>query len=213
MQRGISIAAGWLSGFLEDLVDREWDSFKRKEYWAHGGEQQRDRQERVADWCAATLPGDLVEIGCYTGGMTVRLAQVARRYGRQVLAIDPWQPGTQDCRGGEYEIFLQNIEPYQDVVHVLRLPSQHETVRSTVKSHDLCFASVDGLHTYEATLQDILNVAHADVIAVDDVLWNTGVRSAFVEGAQRTGKVPMYMVLCREGYLLSDDALGRCLSI
>lgn len=211
MQRRLSIAAGWLTGFLENLTDREWDSFKREEYWAHGGEQQRERLERVADWCAASTPGYLVEIGCYTGGMTIRLAKIAKRYGRRVIAVDPWEPGTQDCKGGEYEEFLKNIEPYQDVVDVIRLPSQHEQAQAVMKERTLCFAYVDGLHTYEAALPDILSTAHAGVIAVDDVLWNAEVRSAFIEGAQKTGKTPVHMVLCREGYLFSDDALERCI--
>ena len=205
MQRRLSVAVGWLTGFLEDLTDQEWDSFKRAEYWAHGCVQQRERQERVADLAAALMPGDLVEIGCYTGGMTVRLAKIARRYGRQVLAIDPWKVGTQDCQGGEYEEFLTNIEPYQDIVRVIRQSSQTKSAQKIMKSYDLCFAFVDGLHRYEAALPDILSVTHAGVIAVDDILWNAGVRSAFIEGAQRTDKVPAHMILWREGYLFSGQ--------
>lgn len=212
MQRGLSIAAWWLTELLEDLTDDEWKSFKRKEYWVHGGEQQRERLERVADWCAAMMPGDLVEIGCYTGGTTVRLAKVARRYGRRVLAVDPWQSGVQECKDGDYERFLENIKPYQDVVDVLRLPSQHERVQAATKDRGLCFAFVDGLHTCEAALGDILSVAHAQVIAVDDMLYHAGIRSAFICGARKTQHVPAHLMLCREGYLFSDEILRNCLS-
>jgi hypothetical protein len=212
MQRGLSIAAGWLSRFVEDLTEHEWKTFERKEYWAHGGEQQRDRLEKVAGWCAASFPGDLVEIGCYTGGTTVRLAKIAQRHGRRVLAVDPWTTGVQECQAGDYERFLKNVEPYWDVVDVLRLPSQHEQARAEMKNRALCFAFVDGLHTGPAALGDILSVAHASVIAVDDMLYHTEIRSAFMHSAQQMSKTPAHLILCREGYLFSDDALGRCLS-
>jgi predicted O-methyltransferase YrrM len=172
--------------------------------WAQGSLQQPDRLEAVADWCAASWPGDLAEIGCYTGGTTRRLAMVAQRYGRRVVTVDPWETGTQNCKGGEYEKFLRNIADWQDLVDVVRLPSQNLTAVGLLKTRDLCFAYLDGLHTYEALLGDILTVAHcAGVIAVDDIKWRPDdLRRAFYDGAEQTGREAWWHPPCREGYLL-----------
>jgi hypothetical protein len=72
-----------------------------------GAVRQRDRLSWVAEWRARTYPGDFVEIGAYMGETTVRLAQVAQAYGRRVIVVDPWQVGTQNCEGHEYDIFPQ----------------------------------------------------------------------------------------------------------
>jgi hypothetical protein len=209
MSKKLSAAARRLVGYLEGLSD-EWDTFESEKYWVHGGTRQRDRLEKVAEWCAATWPGDLVEIGCLTGAMTVRLARIAARHGRRVIAVDPWTPGIQECKDGDYERFLANIKPHRDRVDVMRLPSQNEEVKAIVKKRELCFTLIDGLHTGEAVSSDILTVAHAQIIAVDEVLHNAKIRSAFVQGARQTGKTPVNLVLWREGYLVSNAALkGR----
>ena len=44
-----------------------------------------------------------------------------------------------------------------------------------IKSINICFASVDGLHTKEACYSDIMSVSHCSgVIAVDDVINSKG---------------------------------------
>jgi hypothetical protein len=168
-----------------------------------GSVQQRDRLEAVAAWCASNCPGDLVEIGCMNGSTTVRLARVAQAHGRRVLAVDPWLTGTQDCRGGEYENFMQVTVPYRDIVDVVRLPSQEPEAVRRIQERAVCFGFVDGLHTYDACLGDILALAHAAVIAVDDVNWRPDdLRLAFWDGAQKLGRALYWHPLCREGYIL-----------
>ena len=209
MAKKLSSAARRMIGFLEELSD-EWDTFGDDRYWVYGGAQQRDRLEKVADWCAMTWPGDLVEIGCLTGAMTIRLAKIAKCHDKRLIAIDPWISGVQECKAGDYKRFLKNVEPFRDVIDVVRLSSQDERAMSIGKARKLCFAYVDGMHTYEAASSDILSVAHAQIIAVDDLLHNAGIRRAFVQGARQTGKSPVNLVLWREGYLISNVALkGR----
>jgi len=38
------------------------------------------------------LPGDLIEIGAFMGGGTVKLAKLARKYGRKVYVVDMFEP-------------------------------------------------------------------------------------------------------------------------
>jgi len=74
-----------LSRIIERLTDRETGAGTP---WGLGS-QQGDRIKAVADYCALTWPGDLLEIGCYVGSTTRLLAGVARERGRQMMAVDP----------------------------------------------------------------------------------------------------------------------------
>ena len=125
-----------------------------------GAQNQKKRLIAAADFCASRWNGDFIEIGCYLGNITSALAKVAKTHGRKVIALDPWEPGTQNISGNEYEIFLKNIEPFKDVVEIIRMSSLDKEAISQIKNRELCFAFVDGLHTYRACLSDIKTVSH-----------------------------------------------------
>ncbi|MGK7922409.1 MAG: class I SAM-dependent methyltransferase [Trichodesmium sp.] len=168
-----------------------------------GSFHQRQRVAKVAEYCVQTWDGDLIEIGCFQGETTKLLAEVAQKYNRRLMAVDPWAIGTQNCQGGEYETFLKNIEPYKANVDIVRLSSLDKKAIELIKNRELCFAFVDGLHTYDACLSDIKTVAHYQgVIAVDNILWNPEVDSAFHKGAEIIQSRKLYLPICREGYLL-----------
>lgn len=166
-----------------------------------GGTQQSDRLSAIADYCARRWPGDLLEIGCYTGSTTQLLARVARARGRRVLGVDPWADDPVI-----YEGFLGRMRDYADIIDVIRLPSQDERAIAQIKARSLCFAFVDGLHTHAGLLSDILAVGHcAGVIVVDDVGYvcePEDLRPALWEGAQKLGRELYWHPKCREGYLL-----------
>lgn len=168
-----------------------------------GSLQQRERIALVAELCAQRHLGDLIEIGAHLGKTTTKLAEVAQRYHRRVIVVDPWEPGTQNSQGWEYDAFLQNIEPYADTVDVVRASSMEKDTISLVRSRALCFAFVDGLHTYKACFSDIRTVSHTTgIIVVDDILCRDYLMFAFRRGAGLTGRVALHHPLCREGYLL-----------
>ena len=168
-----------------------------------GSLHQKERIASVADYCMRGWGGDLIEIGCFRGETTRLLARAAKKYNRRVIALDPWKLGTQNCDGGEYEMFLENIEPYKDVVDIIRLSSLNPKAIALVKNRELCFAFVDGLHSYDACLKDIETVAHCNsIIAVDDLLWCADVERAFHKGAEVIGRSKLHLPLCREGYLV-----------
>jgi predicted O-methyltransferase YrrM len=172
-----------------------------------GGSRQAQRLVWIAELAAEGWPGDLVEIGAHRGATTLLLAEVARRYGRRLLVIDPWSTSPKGRTGREqdYQEFLQYTADYADIIDVLRVSSQSAEAKAALAERQLCFAFVDGLHRYEACLSDIMACAHVGgVIAVDDILWNKDLYRAFVEAEHELYRLGVTRSVSpmREGYLL-----------
>lgn len=202
-QRRLSRATELIFELCSDLNEKEYAHFAVPEYWAHGAQEQRQRIERVADWCANRYPGDLIEIGAYTGGTSRLLAEVAERYDRRLIIVDPWETGTQNCDGFEFEAFLRNTDSYRDIIDIFRTRSDNKKTIETIKAVELCFAFVDGLHTGPAVKLDIETIDHCNgIISVDDILYNAALRSAFVAKAVKLERAPVNSILWREGYLV-----------
>ena len=166
---------------------------------------QRTRLHHVAAMCAHHRPGDLAEIGAHKGATTVHLLQVAKIRDCRVIVVDPWQKGTQDCRGHEFDIFERATAEYAGLLDVVRLPSQDAFAIKTLMLRPLCFCYVDGLHKHGPALCDIMSVRHCKgVIAVDDVRMFAGVRAAFEQAAVLLGRTAIYRpeLGIREGYLV-----------
>ena len=132
----------------------------------------------VAEYCCQNFEGDLIEIGCLRGVMTCKYAEVAKKYGRKVWAVDPWyEDNPKYCANlqGFYDEFIKNTEDYKNHIEIIRASSLDVDVIKKIKGINLCFASVDGLHTKEACYSDIMSVSHCSgVIAVDDVINSKG---------------------------------------
>jgi hypothetical protein len=189
--------------FLTDLTSAI-NSYSEKETRENeGSTQQRDRLAAVARLCCTFFDGDIVEIGCFRGLTTARLAQVARGYHRHVIAIDPWEVGTQNCDGGEFIDFTRNTEKFMDIIEVYRYRSDAPEVKEILKDRKVCMAFVDGLHTYGACRNDIELVSAARLVVVDDITWNLGVRTAFDQSPREHLFYPDNLQnYLREGYLV-----------
>jgi len=168
-----------------------------------GGKHFRKRVEAVARAAAEQHRGDLLEIGARVGLTTIRLAKIAREHRRRVLVVDPWKQGTQDCAGWEYDEFVRRMEPWADVLDVVRQRSDHPEALKVMK-RDLCFALVDGLHTDKAALADMRACRHAWVVCVDDIIGPESVMGAFVQGTGK-GLWTARRRWDREGYILRRD--------
>lgn len=175
--------------------------------WIHGCLRQRDRIAAIAAYCAQNWPGDFIEIGCLHGGTTRYLAEVARRFGRRILCVDPWPtkcPLTNTDYGPDpYGTFRAAMAEWWDILDVFKTESQNVATVAAIKARPLAFAFVDGMHTYEAARADIATVAHtAGVICVDDTLWEAGVGRAFEEGATALRREAVSRFYCRESWLI-----------
>lgn len=105
------------------------------------------------------LDGDIIEIGAYMGGGTVKLAGFAKKYGRKVFAVDTFDPSVDRTvgRGGVmagdvYEAFLEGpcmFEIYEktieglDNVITLRKDSRY---LAFPREQRFFFGFVDGCH-------------------------------------------------------------------
>jgi len=170
---------------------------------------QRERIPAIAALCAESFPGDLLEIGCLRGNMTVPLLKVAEKYGRRVMAIDPWITGTPNCNGTEYPTFLKRTRPWRGRLDIMRLRSQDPVAIAAMKERELCFAYIDGLHKYPACLSDIHAAAHCKgIIVVDDVRDVPQVLKALYVGAQETLREAIFSrePSPLEGYILPWQA-------
>ena len=165
----------------------------------------RGRVVLVCELAAQRYPGDFCEIGGKRGETTVLLAEIARRYSRKVVVVDPWVLNSEDCFQGDYESFLQTIAPYADIVEIIRASSLDEKTISALKAKSFAFAFIDGMHYGYAILNDIKifeNMKNG-IIAVDDInhLWEDAM-DGFKKGAEFIKKTSVHIPSIREGYLI-----------
>ena len=105
------------------------------------------------------LEGDIVEIGAYMGGGTVKLAKFANRHGKKVYAVDTFDPGVDRTigKGGVkasevYDAFLYGrsmLEVYQETTrgfdNIITIRRDSRKVRFPERQKFL-FGFVDGCH-------------------------------------------------------------------
>ena len=114
-----------------------------------------------------SLEGDIVEIGAYMGGGTVKLAAFAGRYGKKVFAIDTFDAAgdkTMSRKGvtaGEvYEAFLYGqsmVEVYEKTTrgfdNIVTMKQDSRSVRFPQEQRFI-FGFVDGCHQEEYVESD-----------------------------------------------------------
>jgi len=103
--------------------------------------------------------GDIVEIGAYMGGGTVKLAEFAKKYGKKVYAIDIFDPSLDKTigKGGVkacevYQAFLYGrsmLEVYQETIrgfdNIITIKDDSKKVKFP-REQKFVFGFVDGCH-------------------------------------------------------------------
>lgn len=203
-------SAEFIGKIFAETVGGDLELYANKAPQGFGHLGNRPRLEMVAEYCIQHWPGDIVEIGLGHGKTTRIFAKVARGRGRRVIAVDPFDVMGTAWGDDYFEVFLENTEPWRDIIDLFTASSLNPEMIRTIGERELCFAYVDGLHTYEACLSDIQAVGHCKgIIAVDDLHGKTGYSKAllraFRDGAIALDMLPMDNSLSREGYLISGD--------
>lgn len=127
--------------------------------------------ERMEKWAIHEMEGDFLEIGCFVGGGTAKLAKAAGAWGKKVYAVDIFEPSSDKTvnlsgasmaelyslilGGREQEsLFYENIEGLDNVV-VLKMDTRNLCFDEGQK---FVFAFLDGNHDPEMVRNDFEKV-------------------------------------------------------
>lgn len=102
------------------------------------------------------LNTNVVEIGCYEGNTTVLFNAAVSILGKNVLAIDPYNG---DDGGNEETLqkFVVRTRNCDNLIFVHNT-SQSERAFEAMQDLEYSYCFIDGAHTYEACLSDLLQV-------------------------------------------------------
>jgi len=193
--------------FLKKINDIYVDKEKSVKQPTHiqGATFQRERLEKIVEYCCNNFEGDLIEIGAFIGLTTAVLGKVCQKYNRKLIVVDPWEKGTQACDGWEYDQFIKNTESIKDVLIIYRASSIEKNTIEFIKNQTLCFAFVDGLHTPVGVTTDIESVKHCKgIVAVDDIRpWlNDKLTLSFIEHCKKNKYNFILSKNFRESYII-----------
>lgn len=145
------------------------DTFPALPGWDH------HRTARTVDVLEHILPyveGDLLEIGAHVGLTTTQLCKIAKKYGREVVVIDPWD-GRQQGGGPEYTAFQAHTAEFDNLT-VHKFGSENPIVPKALADcgRKFAFILIDGEHDYNAVTNDVSRyrdfVVPGGIISVDD---------------------------------------------
>ncbi len=119
------------------------------------------------------LEGDLIEIGVFTGGGTVKLARFARRYHKRVYAVDIFNPGADKTETPDgvrmcdiYQAFLEGrsqLEAYRETTrrfdNIVTICRDSRRVRFPGEQKFM-FGFIDGNHHPDYVRNDFYIVWH-----------------------------------------------------
>jgi cephalosporin hydroxylase len=123
------------------------------------------------------LEGDIIEIGAYMGGGTVKLAKFARKYGKKVYTIDIFDPRLDETigKGGVkacdvYQAFLYGrsmLEVYQETTqgfdNIITIKEDSRKIKFS-EEQKFIFGFVDGCHQ-QAYVENDFHVIWPNLVA------------------------------------------------
>ena len=168
-----------------------------------GCKNQRERLKSICELSLQNFEGNILEIGCHIGLTTKIYCELARKYNRKVVVVDPWN-GQQQGDQNIYEQFLTNTKEYEDVLLIHRVSSFAPEGKNIITKGEFAFCWIDGLHTYDACKQDIESCSkQKGILAVDDLRWLPPLLKLFNEKRDLYSFESYYNSNCREGYYLT----------
>ena len=206
--------------------EKEWEVPKQRGIHWTGKKHHRERIRKTAEWAAKNYEGDIVEIGALRGEQTVHLCEVARKYNRKVIVVDPWNVDANGVEeplnymsANDYQIFLEVTKDYSDVLEVIRKPSSDKEVFDKIENRQLCFAWGDGCHTSKGLINDLTLVKHCGgVVGIDDISYfqwcnvckqHYSLYSVYSDFAAEVYKLEIHFSAMGEGYVFMGDLFTK----
>lgn len=133
---------------------------------------QQEYFAAMLDDLLSKTEGNIVEFGCGFGLNTVVFLKAAKKYGRKVLAIDPFETGDMPpSYRYPYHEFVQATKDF-DNLELYKFPSQDPSCLEKIKEFEpIAFVFVDGLQYKDAVLSDLKLAESCNplIICVDDM--------------------------------------------
>ncbi|MFD1736791.1 class I SAM-dependent methyltransferase [Bacillus salitolerans] len=128
-----------------------------------------------------------VEIGSYLGASSCLIAHAIKDNSQSKLyCIDTWNnDGMTEGKRDTFDIFLNNIEPYRNIIKPKRGWS-YEIVRNFNENIDFIF--FDGDHSYNGVKKDVLDwfpkLNKNSLVVFHDIGWAEGVQQVVEENVK-----------------------------
>lgn len=161
----MTVTQEWLSAWAEKEASHDPQPSRKDNV---GAIKQRARLVEAARMVLAETPGDIIEIGCFRGATSKRLAEVAQEFKRRLVCIDSWS--FKFAGASEKAIFNKNVAPFVDVIDTHVLDAHSPRAKQVIASRRYAFAFLDDGHGSDDVRVEMETVTPVcdGVIAVDD---------------------------------------------
>lgn len=127
-------------------------------------------QQGLTSFLTRELRCGVVEIGCRLGRTSQFICDNLVE-GKTLLCVDPFD-GKQQGGHDEFQVFSEVLQKNKHKMLHVRETSQDKKSIDAMSTHSFSLCFVDGLHTYQASLQDLVNsyssIEGPGAIIVDD---------------------------------------------
>ena len=119
------------------------------------------------------LPGDFIEIGAFTGGGTVKLARLARKYHKKVYVVDIFDPNADKTATADgttmSEIYLAFLEGHSQLDTYRKTTQGYRNIITTIEdskevrfpgTQRFSFGFIDGNHQPDYVINDFHIIWH-----------------------------------------------------
>ena len=134
----------------------------------------------IANDCLNFSKGNIIEIGAGNGDSTKEFLEVSKKYGCNVIVIDPFEDGWEDMpetygKPYPYKIFNDKVKGYNNLKLVKKSSLENNIYDDLINHQPISFSFVDGLQYKDAVISDLnlMKKLNCNIICVDDYTRNT----------------------------------------
>lgn len=152
-------------------IEKKALSLTISEAQLYGGHMDRSRFRDVLNYWLPRRRGNIVEIGGGNGDATIVLCEMAKKYRRKLIVIDPFESGWANMPESYGKPYPENVWRGNVGEYPILIRKESKKAVKDLRYHaPISFAFIDGLQTKEAVLSDLKMMdEYGCLICVDDV--------------------------------------------